>query len=62
VEETVLSVVQCTVHGVNDVRQTEIHTAEPQVFEPSAYEVELAIGKLRSHKSPGIDQIPADLI
>jgi len=50
------------VHGVNDVRQTEIHTAEPLVPEPSASEVELAIEKLKSHKSPGIDQIPAELI
>ena len=32
--------------GVNDVRQTEIHTAEPLVPEPSAFEVKLAIGKL----------------
>jgi len=47
------------VYGVNEVRQTEIHTAEPLVPEPSASEVELAIEKLRSHKSPGIDQIPA---
>ena len=31
------------VHGVNDVRQTEIHTAEPLVPEPSASEFELAI-------------------
>ena len=30
--------------------------------EPSAFEVELAIKKLKSHKSPGIDQIPAELI
>ena len=30
--------------------------------EPSAFEVELAIEKLKSHKSPGIDQIPAELI
>ena len=29
--------------------------------EPSAFEVELAIEKLTSHKSPGIDQIPAEL-
>ena len=29
--------------GFNDVRQTEIHTAEPLVFEPSAFEFELAI-------------------
>ena len=27
-----------------------------------AFEVELAIEKLKSHKSPGIDQIPAELI
>jgi len=42
------------VHGVNDVRQTEIHTAEPLVPEPSAFEVELAIEKLKSHRSPGM--------
>ena len=50
------------VHGVKDVRQAEIHTAEPLVTEPSAAEFELAIDKLKSHKSPGIDQIPAELI
>jgi hypothetical protein len=50
------------VHGVNDVRQAEIHTAEPLVPESSAFEVELAVAKLKSHKSPGIDQIAAELI
>jgi len=50
------------VHGVKDVTQAEIHTAEPLVPEPSAAEVELVIDKLKSHKSPGIDQIPAELI
>ena len=40
----------------------EIHTAEPLVPEPSALEAELPIEKLKSHKSPGIDQIPAELI
>jgi len=50
------------VHGVNDVRQTEIHTAKPPVPKPNASEVELAIEKLKSHKSPGIDQILAELI
>jgi len=45
------------VHGVNDVRQMEIHTAEPLVPEPSAFEVELATEKIKSHKLPGIDQI-----
>jgi hypothetical protein len=34
------------VHGVSDVRQTATHTAEPLVLEPSALEVEIAIGKL----------------
>ena len=43
------------VHGVHDVRQTETHTAETLVPEPSAFEVDLAIEKLKSHKSPGVD-------
>jgi hypothetical protein len=50
------------VHGVNDVRQTEIHAAEPLVPEPSSFEVEIAIEKLKRYKTPGIDQIPAELI
>jgi len=50
------------IHEFNDVEQTEIHTAEPLVPEPSAFEFELAIEKLQSHKSPGTDQIPAELI
>ena len=49
-------------HGVKDVGQVEIPTAEPLVPEPSAFEVELAIDKLKDHKSPGIDEIPAELI
>jgi len=32
------------------------------VPEPSAFEVEMAIDKLKRHKSPGIDQISAELI
>jgi len=31
------------------------------VPEPSAYEFELAIGNLKSHKLPGIDKILAEL-
>jgi hypothetical protein len=50
------------VHGVHDVRQMDIHTAEPLVPEPSFVEVEIAIGKLRSYKSPGTDRILAELI
>jgi len=47
------------VYGVSDVRQTEIHTAEPIAPEANAFGVELAIEKLKSHKSPGIDEIAA---
>jgi hypothetical protein len=50
------------VHGVNDVRQPEIHTAEPLLPEQSTYEVEMAIEKPKRHKSPGIDEIPSELI
>jgi len=43
-------------------RQREKHVTEPLVPEPSTFEVELAVEKLKSHKSPGIDQIPVELI
>ena len=44
-----------------EARQIEIQTAAPLVPEPSASEFGLAIEKQKSHKSPGIDQIPAEL-
>jgi hypothetical protein len=50
------------IHRVHDVRQMDIHTAEPLVPEPSFVEVEIGIGKLKSYKSPGTDQITAELI
>jgi hypothetical protein len=50
------------VQGVNGVRQMDIHIAEPLVPDPSAFEVELAIEKPKSHKLPGTDEIPAELI
>ena len=43
-------------------QQEETHTTEPLVPEPSVFEVDLAMEKLKSHKSPGIDQIPTELI
>jgi hypothetical protein len=49
------------VQRVGGIRQTEMQTAEPFVPEPSNSEVEVAIGKLKRCKSPGADQIPADL-
>jgi hypothetical protein len=34
-------------HSISDVIHIEIHTAEPLVPDPSPYEVETAIGKLK---------------
>jgi hypothetical protein len=50
------------VHGFNDVRQAEMHLAEPVVPEPSTFEFDIAIEKTKRYKSPGINQIPAELI
>jgi hypothetical protein len=50
------------VHGVHDVRQMDIHTAKPLIPEPTLVGMEIAIGKLKSYKSPGTDNIPAELI
>jgi hypothetical protein len=49
------------VYRASDVRQIEIHTAEPLVPDPSPFEVEIAIEKLKRYKS-GSDQIRAELI
>jgi hypothetical protein len=48
-------------HDVN-VRQTHIHTAEPLVPELSAFEIVMAIEKLKRHKSQGIYQIPTEIM
>jgi hypothetical protein len=50
------------VHRASGVRQIEIHTAKPLVPDPSPFEVEIAIAKLKRYKSPRSDQIPAELI
>ena len=50
------------IHDVNDIRQADIHKLEPLVPEQSSFEFELAIEKLKNYKSPGIDQIPAEMI
>jgi hypothetical protein len=39
-----------------------MHTAEPLGLEPSLDEVGIDIGKLKSFRTPGTDQIPAELI
>jgi hypothetical protein len=38
------------VHRVSNVRQIEIHTAEPLVPDPIPFCVEIAIAKLERHK------------
>jgi hypothetical protein len=45
------------VHNVSDVRQIEVHKAEPLVPGHSCLEVEIAIAKLKKYKSPGSDEI-----
>jgi hypothetical protein len=50
------------VHRVRDARQIEIHIAESLVPDPSPFEAEIAIAKLKYYTSPGSDQIPAELI
>jgi hypothetical protein len=50
------------VHGVHNVRQKDLQPAEPLVPEPGLVEVEIAIGTLKSYKSPGTDQILVGLI
>jgi hypothetical protein len=49
------------VHTVTDVRQLEVHMAEPLMPCPSHLEIETAIAKLK-YKSPGSVQILAELI
>ena len=50
------------VHVVNDIRQTEIHTAEPLVPEPNAFVVEMATEKLKDTNHLVLIKFPADLI
>jgi hypothetical protein len=44
------------VHGANDVRQREMHTAVPLVPEP-----EIPTKKLKRYELAGTNQIPAEL-
>jgi hypothetical protein len=50
------------VHNVSDVRQIEVHTAEPLVPGLSRPEVQIAIAKLKKYKFLGSAQILAELI
>jgi hypothetical protein len=50
------------VHRDSDVRKAEIRAAEPLAPDPSPSEAEIATVKLKTYKSSGSDQIPAELI
>jgi hypothetical protein len=50
------------VHNVSNIRQIEIHTAEPLVFDPCRLETEIVIARLVKQKSQGSDQIPEERI
>jgi hypothetical protein len=50
------------VQRISDVRQVEIYTAEPFGPASSPSDIEIDIAKLKKYKSPGGDQIPAELI
>jgi hypothetical protein len=48
--------------SVTDFGQTKTHTAEPTVPEPTSFEDEISTKRLKIYTSPGIDQIPTELI
>jgi hypothetical protein len=47
---------------ISEIGQIEIHAAEPLVADPSPYEDEMSVAKLKGYKSPGSDQNQAELI
>jgi hypothetical protein len=49
-------------YGINDVWQTEIHTAEPLIVETSSADIKIATEKLKRCKSPCVYQIQVELI
>jgi len=50
------------VHGLNNVRQIATHISVPLVPDPTAFDFEMVIEKLKRHKTPSIDRIPAESI
>jgi hypothetical protein len=50
------------VHGVDSIRQMDIHMAEPLESELSLVKVETATEKLKRYKSLGTDLIQAEVI
>jgi hypothetical protein len=50
------------VHGFNNVRHIEIHTAALLIHEPSSFEVMIAVEKLKRYKLSGTNQISEEFI
>jgi hypothetical protein len=50
------------VHNVSEVRHIKVHRGETLVPGPSHLGVGIAIAMLKKYKSPGSEQIPAELI
>jgi hypothetical protein len=50
------------VHGVYDIRQTEMPTTEPLVPGPGPLKVEINTETLKRYKSPGINQSLSEII
>jgi hypothetical protein len=50
------------VKNVKNVRQAEVHMAEPLVPGSSRLEVKIATAKLKKYKSPGNDHISTEMI
>jgi hypothetical protein len=48
-------------HNISNVRQIDLHIAQPLLSGPSRLEVEIAIANLKKFKSPRTDQISAEL-
>ena len=60
-EEVLLSLIESTC-GLLMLSGLKKYSAEPLVPEPIALEFEMVVEKLKRHKSPGIDQIPTEVI
>jgi len=50
------------VHNGEETEEFEIHTAEPWIPEPREIEIKMSVKKLKIFKSPGMDNILAELI
>jgi hypothetical protein len=48
--------------SAREYRQTEVHTAELLITEPSSFEVEIGVENLKIYKLPGINQSLAELV